>query len=63
MSKPGHETKKKAQSPDMHKAQIKHKRSENTEAKTFEFSRVCAFGLYLCFGSCALCFKLKKLNV
>ena len=41
----------------MHKTQIKHKATKNTEPKPFVFSSVCAFGLYLCFGSCVLCFK------
>ena len=45
----------------MHKTQIKHKLKKNTEAKTFVLSGVCAFGLYLCFGSCALCFKGSEL--
>ena len=55
----------------MHKTQIKHKLPKTQNTNPFVLSRVCVpilfaksrildkvgtFGLYLCFGSCALCF-------
>src|SRR3989344_8002094 len=40
----------------LHKTQIKH-RTQTTKNTNVLVSVFCAFGLYLCFGSCVLCFR------